>query len=397
MDQVLDFFQKLFWTEAWPPRWRCGEWTDFHGWLYIFSDLAIWGAYFIIPLFLFKLLSTKEGIPLPSVFWLFIAFILLCGMTHLIDAVIFWWPAYRFSALIRFFTACVSWATVLVLVKILPQALKLKTSAEFEAELSQRLEVEGKLRETQDLVMNHSKQLELKNKELEQFAYIASHDLQEPLRTVNSLMSMLQEETKEKLNAEENQYVDYALQATERMKSLITGLLDYGRLGKDRELSLVNCNMLLDNVLHDLEAKIKETKAVIHIHELPEISAYSTELRLLLQNLINNALKFCKTDIAPEITIDAKLKHDQWQFMIRDNGIGIDPRFKEKIFIIFQRLHSKTAYEGTGIGLAHCKKIIELHGGQIWVESIPNVGSTFFFSIPKQIANENITQLHPAH
>lgn len=397
MDQVIDFFIRLLGTESWPPRWHCGAWTDFHGWLYIISDLGIWGAYFIIPLLIFNFLSKKEGLPLLRVFWLFIAFILFCGLTHFIDAIIFWWPAYRLSALIRFVTAMISWATVFMLIKILPEALKLKTSAEFEAELLRREKIEKEFLEAQALIVNNSKQLELKNKELEQFAFIASHDLQEPVRTVTSLMKILQEETKETLTDEASQYVDLALQTTERMKNLINGLLDYGRIGKDRALSNVDCDELIKSVFEDLQVKIKETNARIEAEKLPEILAYPTELRLLFQNLIVNAIKFMNPGVQPKISIKAVNRIDEWEFKISDNGIGIEDRFKDKIFIIFQRLHSKKAFEGTGIGLAHCKKIIELHGGRIWVESIPNEGSTFFFSIPKLIANGNSNQLHPAH
>ena len=397
MDQVIDFFVRLLGTESWPPRWHCGEWTDFHGWLYIFSDLAIWGAYFMIPLLLFKFLSKKQGIPLLAVFWLFIAFILFCGLTHFIDAIIFWWPAYRLSAFIRFCTAIISWCTVYMLIKILPEALKLKTSGEFEAELIQRREIEKELLETQALLLSNSKQLELKNKELEQFVYIASHDLQEPLRTVNSLMHMLEEETKGKLQEEEHQYLEFALQATNRMKSLITGLLDYGRIGKDRELSIIDCNELIKDVCLDLKTKIKETGALLEIAYLPEITGYPTEMRLLFQNLISNAIKFSKSGTTPKVSIKAESRTTDFLFEISDNGIGIEKRFKDKIFIIFQRLHAKTAYEGTGIGLAHCKKIIELHGGQVWVESVINEGSSFFFTIPKIIADDNGNQLHPSH
>jgi PAS domain S-box-containing protein len=144
MDQVTEFFERLFSADSWPARWHCGVWTDFHGWLYIFSDVAIWAAYFVIPFFLIQYLKKKPNIPLSGVFWLFGAFILFCGLTHLMDAIIFWWPNYRLSALIRFMTAVISWITVVAIYKFFPIALALKTSKEFEAELSARKKSESK-------------------------------------------------------------------------------------------------------------------------------------------------------------------------------------------------------------------------------------------------------------
>ncbi len=145
MEQILEFFQKLFQAESWPPRWHCGRWTEFHGWLYICSDVAIWMAYFAIPFLLIKFVIQKRGVPLPNVFWLFGAFILLCGLTHLLDATMFWWPAYRLNGLVRFFTACVSWLTMFSLIKILPQAFALKTTKEFEVEIAARKIAEEQL------------------------------------------------------------------------------------------------------------------------------------------------------------------------------------------------------------------------------------------------------------
>lgn len=144
MGQVPEFFEKLFSAASWPARWYCGDWTEFHGWLYIISDLAIWAAYFVIPIFLIRFIKKKPNIPLPHVFWLFGAFILFCGLTHLIDAIIFWWPAYRLSALIRFMTAVISWVTIFAIYKFLPAALALRTSKDFEQELLERKKSESK-------------------------------------------------------------------------------------------------------------------------------------------------------------------------------------------------------------------------------------------------------------
>ncbi len=383
MQEVIEFFSKLFWAESWPPRWHCGKWTDFHGWLYILSDLAIWGAYFAIPFFLFRFITKKRDVPLTSVFWLFVAFIFLCGLTHLMDVLMFYHPVYRFNALVRFATAVASWGTVFALFKIFPHALRLRTSVEFEIELAERKRVEQELRDTQSKLEAYTKQLEHKNQELEQFAYIVSHDLQEPLRTVNSTIYMLKKELGQTSTAVE-EYISFALGSTARMNGLIVNILDYSRLGSSRRLSKIDCKDLVQNVLSDLKSKIEETQAIIEIDKnLPVVSGYETELRLLFQNLINNALKFRKEDIAPIIKIGVVENDEYYTFGVKDNGIGIKEKDYNKIFQIFHRLHSQSRYEGSGIGLAHCKKIVELHEGRIWVESVFGEGSTFYFTLPK--------------
>ena len=232
-------------------------------------------------------------------------------------------------------------------------------------------------------IESQNKRLQIQNKELEQFSYIASHDLQEPLRTLISFAELLKEEYSGKLDENADIYLNYILQSSGRMQNLVKGLLDYTRIGKERELSSVDCKLLIYQILTDLQLSISESEALITVKELPIINAFAIELRLLFQNLISNALKFRRKGIAPEIEISAIDKDKYWLFALKDNGIGIDKNDKEKIFIIFKRLHNRGEYEGTGIGLSHSKKIVELHGGQIWVESNLGEGSTFYFTIPK--------------
>jgi light-regulated signal transduction histidine kinase (bacteriophytochrome) len=169
------------------------------------------------------------------------------------------------------------------------------------------------------------------------------------------------------------------------MKTLIKDLLDYSRIGREKEAMVLDGNRLLAEVLEDLGKIIRDSGARISTDRLPSLHAYPTELKLLLQNLITNAIKFRHPDRAPEITIRASEETSHWRFMVGDNGIGIEPKFLERIFIIFQRLHSRTKYEGSGIGLAHCKKIAELHGGLIWAQSQPGQGSQFYFTISKDL------------
>jgi two-component system, sensor histidine kinase and response regulator len=226
--------------------------------------------------------------------------------------------------------------------------------------------------------------LSAKNHELEQFAYIASHDLQEPLRTVSSFAQLLEKGYKNKLDERGDLFLKNILQSSERMRTLISGLLEYSRIGSEKNKSETDCNELLKELLNDLSLIIEENNAKVAVHPLPTLPVYKNELKQLFQNLITNALKFQQKNNTPQIEIGAEEQLNYWKFYVKDNGIGIEPEYHQKVFIIFQRLHSRTEFEGSGIGLAHCKKIAELHEGKIWVESDLNKGSTFYFTITKE-------------
>jgi light-regulated signal transduction histidine kinase (bacteriophytochrome) len=229
-----------------------------------------------------------------------------------------------------------------------------------------------------------NKELERKNKELEQFAYVASHDMQEPLRTISSFVDLLNGQYKDRFDERAQKYMTYIVQGSDRMKVLINDLLEYSRIGKKREAAKINLNETVNAVLQDLSKAITDAGAIIEIEDLPIITAYPTEIKQLFQNLIVNAIKFRKKGTAPRIKVAAKKQDSEWQFMVHDNGIGIEPEHSDRIFVIFQRLHTRNEYEGSGIGLSHCKKIAELHKGKIWVESTPGQGSSFFFTVKEQ-------------
>jgi len=232
-------------------------------------------------------------------------------------------------------------------------------------------------------IQKYAKELERKNTEMEQFAYVASHDLQEPLNTIQGFINLLQ--LKNSPDAEVSQYLGYISQGASRMSSLIKGLLEYSRIGKETLMTKVNCNEILDEVKADLNLSIKDCNAKIEIGDLPSVMGYEIELRILFQNLLSNALKFRGTE-SPVISISCVNESEQWKFLVCDNGIGIDPAFHEKIFKLYQRLHTRGEYQGYGLGLAQCHKIVtELHNGRIWVEQNKPKGSVFFFTIPHGI------------
>ena len=227
-------------------------------------------------------------------------------------------------------------------------------------------------------------ELQQKNQELEQFNYISSHDLQEPLRTVSNYINLLEEDYPEQIRGEVKDHLQSINNAVTRMLKLVRSLLEFGKLGQNRKMSRINSQIIVEEVLADLKGIIIANNATVTIKgELPILYAYETELRQLFQNLINNAIKFRKKDVPPIITIESKSIAGYYKFLVTDNGIGIDNQYTDKIFNIFQRLNKCEDYEGHGIGLANCKKIAEMHGGKIWVESKPGTGSIFKFTILK--------------
>ncbi len=221
------------------------------------------------------------------------------------------------------------------------------------------------------------------NRELEQFAYVASHDLQEPLRMVSSFTQLLSHRYGDKLDSDAHEFIQYAVDGAVRMQALINDLLDYSRISiRNKKYSIVDMHLVLGQVIKNLSLNIKEKNALVVNDELPTIAADEGQMVQLIQNLIGNSLKFSKN--APRIHILARELDDSYLFSVRDNGIGMDSRYLDKIFQIFQRLHPKEDYGGTGIGLAICKRIVEGHGGRIWVESRLGKGSTFYFTIAKK-------------
>ena len=242
-------------------------------------------------------------------------------------------------------------------------------------DITERKQAEEELKKLSD-------ELARSNADLQQFAYTASHDLQEPIMVVAGFVNLLARRYKGKLDEKADEFIEHAIDGTKRMQVLIKDLLDYSRVGStDKSFQPTDCLSVLDKAVFNLQIALKESGAVITRDDLPTVMADSSQLIRLFQNLISNAIKFRGKE-APRIHISAKEKEDEWIFSFKDNGIGIDPKFSDQIFVMFQRLHTKKEYPGTGIGLATCKKIIERHGGRIWVESEPGKGSTFFFSIP---------------
>jgi len=235
---------------------------------------------------------------------------------------------------------------------------------------------------TEEALARQAQELARSNAELEQFARIASHDLQEPLRMVESFTQLLARRYKGKLDADADEFIGYAMEGARRMRRLINDLLEYSRVGtQGKALEPTNCEALFDEAVANLATAIEQNGAVVTRDHLQTVMADASQLTQLFQNLIGNAIKFHGEE-PPRVHVSAERSGKEWVFSVEDNGIGIDSNYYNRIFVIFQRLHSRSEYPGTGIGLAICRKIVERHGGRIWVDSELGKGATFYFTIP---------------
>lgn len=262
------------------------------------------------------------------------------------------------------------------------EQLETRVKESIEANLALQKEIADRI-EAEEQVAQLAMTLSRSNQELEQFAYIASHDLQEPLRAVTSYTQMLSRRYQSHLDERADKYIHYIVDGAARMQQLINDLLTYSRVGRQQlDLNPTDCNSVLEQVVKNLKIAIAESNATVTQDPLPIVMADAAKLIQLLQNLISNALKY-HSEAPPKIHISVVQREKDWCFSVKDNGIGIDPQYAERIFILFQRLHTRREYPGTGIGLAICKKIADLHQGEIWVESQPDQGSAFYFTLPK--------------
>ncbi len=539
-NDVLDFIRNLFSTDYFPPKWYAGYWTNFHGWLYICSDIALWSAFFAIPIIILKYINQRPTSKLVKIYSFFAAFILATGSIFLLDFISFWAPFYRLEALLKLFAAIISWCTIYYLVRILPDASKMRSANEFEKEIEARKEIEERLKLNNKLLsdaqeiaklghwlwdvtsnkvewsdmtlrlfgiesienmdydtyLNHihpddrtlvhnnitnaliykkfptfyhriilpdgsirtilgrgevvldqegnvskligtaqdvteqvnteqeliikTQKLEASNEELQKFASIASHDLREPLRKIITFGTMLEKEAGATLSEKSTIYLDKITSSANRMQQLIQDILDFSKLTVNQyQFIKTPLNDVIKDVLSDMEVNISISKAIINVDPLPAIECIPGQMAQLFQNLISNAIKFQKKDEIAKISIsceftnvhtvtsiknelqsiysnvsDSKEPNTFCIIKIADNGIGFNEEYQDKIFLLFQRLHSTSEYEGTGIGLAICKKIIDFHNGHIQAMSVEGKGTTFYLYLPITQPNSPIKHIY---
>ncbi len=501
---MIDWFRALFDTADWPARWSCGRWSEAHGWLHVVSDSVVFLSYTAIPVLILYFIRRRPDVPFQRIFLLFGMFILSCGLTHLIEAVIFWVPMYRVAGLAKAITAVVSAMTVVALVPVIPRALELPSIAaantELQREVAERRAAEearrlseerfvratdgaadglwdwslvddqlwistsyarllgddqatfddhtgwkrrvhpddladvlevleghladdrvfdvrlrmqcadesyrwcrlrgrcvraadgaavrmgGSLQDIHDLkraedeLARQNDQLLASNEDLERFAYIASHDLQEPLRMVASYCQLLKMRYSEELPEQAVQFVDFAVDGAERMRGMIEGLLAYSRVGDTSSATgPVDAGSAVREALVNLELILDESKAEIEVGELPWVKAEPALLAQVFQNLIQNAIRY--HDGTPRITIGAVPSPQGWTLHVQDDGVGMTPRDQQRIFDLFSRGESSSGSTGAGIGLALCQRAVQGFGGRLWVESTKGAGSTFYVSL----------------
>ncbi len=402
--------QSLF--EVFTPRRVCMNNEPDVVWLHVISDLMIALAYYSIPIALVYFVRRRRDLEFNWIFQMFAAFILACGTTHLIGVVDIWKPFYRVDGLVKLATGIISIATAIMLWPLIPRAIALpsptqlrlanlelqKSKDELEIRVEERTlelaqaneelrrEIDER-RHAEEQLARQAHELQRSNAELQQFASIISHDLRSPLVSISGCVELLSQEGG-KDPGESEELTRLIRQSIGRMSELITSLLTYARLGADGlRLTFCDFNRILEQATRMLKAQIAVTEATITSSPLLTICGDETLLTQLLVNLLENSMKY-RGQAPPQIHVSCTETPTEWIFSVRDNGIGISPEYFDKIFLMFQRLHpDNSPYPGSGVGLAACKKIVESHGGRIWVESAPGQGATFSFSIPRSLAS----------
>lgn len=495
---LSEYFTNLFITDLWPERWICGQWSPVEGWFYILSDLIIFLAYISIPFILVFHTWSRDLGKIKWLILLFASFITFCGLTHLIDAIMFWEPVYRLGGFVKFLTATISIGTSFSLALVLPKALKYKSPDELQREIDHRKAIQNQLelfvkfcpgavamvdthmryilvndnwyrdyqlssesiigrnhydvfpgipeerrevhrrvlkgeslekdfeqfgsdeaaifvrwklhpwrlpnneiggmiifteiitdevrireqlRERDKLLEQKHEQLQAALNELEAFSYSVSHDLRAPLRAINGFSEALMKDFHADLSDKAQHYLNRITANSHKMGKLIDELLAFSRIDrKGLQLREVDMNRLVSEII---EEYFVDAKSAIHVGNLPSVNCDLELIRQVWINLLSNAIKYSSTQPVPSIRVDALLENDSTIFRIQDNGVGFDMAYYDKLFKVFQRLHNDREFEGTGVGLALCHKIMKAHKGEIWAEAKINDGASFYLKFNK--------------
>jgi signal transduction histidine kinase len=418
---MLEFLTHLFSSQGFEPHGHCYLWLPEILWLHVISDALITLAYYSIPLALIYLVHKRRDLTYGWMVAMFGAFILLCGTTHVMSLWTVWHGTYRIEGLVKLLTAVVSVATAVALWPLIPTLIALPSPSQLaqanralQAQIVERQQAEEALRTAHDelemrvaartrelLIVNgaledKAAELEEANADLDQYAYAVSHDLKTPLRGIHYYADFLCEDLEASLGAEHKGYLDGLRRAVLQAEELVNGLLDLSRVGSRHLVyQTVNLNMLLQEIIAALN--LPKDVDIVWEGTWPTIEVEPVLLRQILQNLISNAAKFnCAPRKRVELGWRLVGEHD-CELSVRDNGLGIEPRYTEQIFQMFQRLHTRQEYEGTGIGLAIVKKAVSRMSGTVHVTSTPGEGSTFRVTLPMQHGGEAASQNAQQH
>ena len=389
----------LFSTGGYSPHGYCLAWDPALLWTHVVSDVLIAVAYFSIPAVIVAFLRQRRDPTLHGPAMLFVTFIAACGITHLLGVLTLYLPYYGIQGLSKVFTAVVSCATAVILWRLLPDALRIPSPGQLMAALNDKEREIAEREEAQAKLTRHEQALELKvtelqaaNSELNQFAYAASHDLKSPANTLALWLGEFREDYAERLDDEGREALDEAESVVERMRTLVEDILIYSRIvnGTPADPVRVNLRETVESVIADQREAIRSSGATVHIDiaGAPVLSGYPTQISMLVGNLLSNSLKFRAPDRPPSVTISARQSPGEpgrVRLCFKDNGIGIAPEHHDKIFRMFTRLHTVDTYEGNGLGLALCRRIVATHGGSISVTSKPGTGTEFVITLPTEL------------
>lgn len=387
----MDYLKELFSGDGFMPHGHCYFWNPGLLGLHITSDALIALAYYSIPFTLVYFVRKRRDLAFDWMFLCFAVFIVACGTTHLMEIWSIWHPTYWLSGSIKALTALVSLPTAVLLVRLVPKALALPSPLELKQaneslkrEIVERKQAFEQIQELNKQLQRKSALLEAANQELESFSYSVSHDLRAPVRHIDGFATLLQRH-EGALDEQGRRHLDTISESAKRMGQLIDDLLVFSRIGRaELRHVTVNLDQLVQDAIRDLEPEIRGRNIVWKQDPLPTVVGDAAMLRQVFVNLLANAVKYtrltdparieitCTTTTAEEIVVS-----------VRDNGVGFDMQYVDKLFGVFQRLHRQDEFEGTGIGLANVRRIVLRHGGRTWAEGKLNEGATFFFSLPK--------------
>jgi signal transduction histidine kinase len=389
----MGWLGRLFSTSDFMPHGMCYDWNSTLITLHVSSDALIAFAYYSIPLTLVYFVRKRKDLAFDWMFVCFAIFIVACGTTHLMEILNIWKPTYWLSGILKAFTALVSVATAILLIRLVPQALALpspdqlrKSNAALQKEIGERLEASRKVESLNHELVEHTNKIQAANKELESFAYSVSHDLRAPLRHVDGYVNMLMEEAPT-LSDQHRRYMAKISDSARQMGVLIDNLLAFSGMGRATlQPAWVETSAVVAESREELAPEAKGRSIEWLVDPLPKVYVDRSLFKQVWMNLLGNALKYTRQREQAVIAVRCKENPDSYEFSVKDNGAGFDMQYVGKLFGIFQRLHLKEQFEGTGIGLANVRRIVSRHGGNTWAEGELGTGATFFFTLPKSAA-----------